>query len=235
MGGAPSYGGAPRLAELCTLTMIPYIVRAGDLLTRLAAERGFEVDDAWSHPRNRALRDGGRHPDLLAPGDILWLPEPSGAGPAVEQGTNNKYKARRPVVAVSLVFRHGDTALANEPWVLLGAGPDRQGATDDHGRMSVEVPLRVRTFEVVLPRRRLRYPVQVGGLDPVAVDSGVRQRLAHLGFYGHGGTAAGGDAWIDDETAHRNALESFQRSRGLPVTGDADDATRQALVEMHGS
>jgi peptidoglycan hydrolase-like protein with peptidoglycan-binding domain len=33
----------------------------------------------------------------------------------------------------------------------------------------------------------------------------------------------------------RQAIERFQSRQGLPVTGNADDATREKLVEINGS
>ncbi len=62
------------------------------------------------------------------------------------------------------------------------------------------------------------------------------QRVKHLGFEGYAPwTRADGADADGDVDRDRRAVTEFQRSRGLPETGEADDATREALIEAHGS
>src|SRR5262249_8691976 len=103
-----------------------------------------------------------------------------------------------------------------------------EGTTDGSGKVTFEVSVHVREAEIVLLDKGLRFPIQIGDMDPVNETSGVRKRLANLGFYT--------PPWKGtSEEALKTDLTAFQKAYGLPPTGEVDDATRQRLVEAHGS
>ena len=58
----------------------------------------------------------------------------------------------------------------------------------------------------------------------------MRQRLLHLGFWQHTpGTNEESRAVQDTE-----AIKSFQRVKGLTITGLVDEATKAAILKAHG-
>ena len=57
------------------MTMRPYVVRQGDYLTGLADRHGFDPKQVWEDQRNAELRAERPSPEVLAPGDIVFLPE----------------------------------------------------------------------------------------------------------------------------------------------------------------
>jgi hypothetical protein len=63
------------------------------------------------------------------------------------------------------------------------------------------------------------YQLQLGTLDPIDTSTGLTARLFNLGY----GT---------DDIAE--AIRAFQAKKRLPVTGQADDATRSRLVSEFG-
>ena len=63
-------------------------------------------------------------------------------------------------------------------------------------------------------------------MDPISEVSGIKRRLANLGFY-----SGPMDGDMDEET--QEALARFQTQQGLPATGQADEATRQKLLDRH--
>jgi peptidoglycan hydrolase-like protein with peptidoglycan-binding domain len=65
-------------------------------------------------------------------------------------------------------------------------------------------------------------------MDPIDEPTGVRKRLEHLGFYKR-------DPAEDAEAADARSLRAYQAARGLPQTGQPDDATKAALLKDHGS
>lgn len=122
--------------------------------------------------------------------------------------------------------------LADTPFTLDAEGAVQEGRTDGEGRLDVPVPAAARRAALVLapgtPRER-RLTLLLGGLDPAAEITGVKQRLANLGF-------PAGDEGDGAETPElERALSAFQQHCGLEVTGELDDATRDRLVEEHGS
>lgn len=217
--------------------MRPYVIRQGDYLTRLAHRMGFSADEVWSKPENEELRRARSDYDMLAPGDIVYLPVARRRGLAFTPRTHNKYIAVVPKVKVALQFMKDGEALANEPYLLSGLGGEVpvEGVTDEQGGIALEVSVLVRELDVLFHERgHLRYNVRLGDMDPETTASGVRARLRHLGFYG----------WVEDaddlsevdkELKDRRAIAAFQASQGLPVTGEADAKTTRALVESHGS
>ncbi len=53
----------------------PHIVRPGEFLALLASRYGFDADDVWNDDKNKSLLKAGRNPNILQPGDVVYLPE----------------------------------------------------------------------------------------------------------------------------------------------------------------
>ncbi len=117
--------------------------------------------------------------------------------------------------------------LSGRPYVLtLPDGSQREGELDEDGRLHESVPPSTEPLSLYVAHRRI--VLNVGQLpDPRSVQ-GVQERLNHLNYFT-------GDVDGDAGRFTRAALERFQRDQGLPVTGEADEVTVQALVGVHGS
>src|SRR5208337_3002899 len=66
---------AGAVGEVVGMAMVPYVVRQGDYLAQIAFRRGFVADRVWSAPENATLREARKDPNILAPGDILHVPD----------------------------------------------------------------------------------------------------------------------------------------------------------------
>lgn len=212
----------------------PYVIRQGDYLTQLAHRMGFDADAVWGLEENRELREVRPDREILHPGDVLRVPvAPPADGLALSPHTTNRYKARVPTVEIKLALRDaGAGALANKAFRVMGVGArPREGSTDGEGIARFDVPVHVRSVRLVMVETGREYEVLVGDLDPHDEASGVRKRLAHLGYISLHETEPEGEA----EGPLRWALRAFQAARGIPVTGDADQATLDALRSAHGS
>jgi len=216
--------------------MRPYIVRQGDYLTKLGHIMGFDPDTVWNDPKNQSLKERRPDPEMLHPGDLLWVPDaPEARRLKVKNGAVNRYAAQIPKKAVELRIQVGGEPLPKEPFAILGLGPDPiEGETDEQGWLKTSVDVHVREIEVILTRKNRTLRVRVGDLDPIDTISGLRKRLLHLGFYKpsrigvENADTTEGDALIA-------ALKAFQASKKLPSTGKLDEPTRKALLEAHGS
>lgn len=211
------------------MPMIPYIVKQGDYLAKLAHRMGFEADTVWKDPSNDDLRAVRPNPDMLCPGDILHVPKPEPKSLAISIGSANKYSAQVPMVKVELVIEQEKKPLANADYFIEGLLEPVSGTTKDDGLVSFEAPITTREVAIVFPKQNVRHPVLIGDLDPIEERSGVIMRLAHLGHYGFYPDL---DESLD-ETAHANAIRSFQYENEIPVTGVLDAATRSALTGKH--
>ena len=70
--------------------------------------------------------------------------------------------------------------------------------------------------------------LRLGNLNPLAETSGVKERLANLGF-------DCGEAGEENTPELAAALRAFQLKHGLEVTGEADQATQTKLMDEHQS
>ena len=211
-------------------TMTPYIVRPGDYLAKLAFVVGFDADEVWNDPKNADLKALRPDPNILAPGDILYVPEKKQEeGLPIQKGTDNDYSAPVPKVEVVLVFMSNDQPLANEPCEVLGLdGAD--SSTDGNGKLTLTIPVTTRQVSVHFTGPDVTYDVLVGDMDPDTEDSGLKKRLANLGLFTR---SAERNPNVGEDEGLGAILAMFQAARGLESTGTIDDATRKALVEAH--
>lgn len=211
----------------------PYVVRQGDYTGLLAARFGVDADTLWGDPANRALAERRPDRDVLAPGDILHVPERPAASRPVQVHTTNRYRARVPTTTLSVLLRHDQRPLASERCLVHGAGrAPLERVTDGEGRLQLELPVHVREVTVLVVDRNLSCPVRIGHLDPPTQTSGARQRLAQLGYLARLGVQAGHEA---SGALVRSALRLFQRDQGVAPTGELDASTADLLRSAHGS
>ena len=207
------------------MSLRTHVIQQGEYLQQLAHRFGFVAEDVWGHERNAELRARRPNPAMLAPGDCLVIPVIEREGLPLQLGTANRYQAIIPTAAIEIVLRDR----ANERYVIEGlpAG-DQEGVTDAGGVVRFRAPISVSEVTIQLVDRDVSHHVRIGHLDPIEEDSGVRQRLRHLGYLGH----RGGLALSDD--SYRRAIASFQTDSDLEATGSLDATTRQKLLEVHG-
>lgn len=216
--------------------MVPYVVKQGDYLAKLAFHMGFDADEVWGDPSNAELRELRKNPNVLCPGDILHVPElrtrpklPLGAG------ADNHFACDVPKVEVRLLLRFGGKPAAGERFVVKGLAEPIEDRAGPDGLVRFEVPAHLARVDVELPDRNEIQPVLIGYLDPETTRSGAAGRLASLGYFGLYWT----DELLRDEEYLARALRAFQadhaKDYGLTPTGALDGATSAALKAVHGS
>ncbi len=215
--------------------MRAYVIRQGDYLAQLAHRMGFNADEVWDDPANAELKRL-RDPNLLYPGEVLYVPAASRDPAPITSKAANAYVAAVPKTTVRLTFEDADGPLAHEPYVVEGLGPFDERATDGNGVVVLELPVHVRECRVVFPKKGIAYPVKVGDMDPIEESIGVRKRLRNLGY--GGGMSPDEASGLSDESraaVEQMAILAFQKRNGLEVTGELDEATRAALEGTHES
>jgi len=213
--------------------MKAYVVRAGDYLTRIAFRAGMKVADIWDHPKNADLKKLRKSPDILHPGDLLFIPDVPASAKDVTVGETHTFQAVVPTVDVELAVTQtdadapGKNVLAGMAYRVLGGPEELTGTVPSDGLIKLKVPVTVAVVRLVIEEAGVEYPVVVGGMDPESERSGWGKRLANLGFLD--------DHEVDETFDLAPSLRAFQRAHNLPQTGEADDATRKALEDKHGS
>jgi hypothetical protein len=184
----------------------------------------------WDYPPNASLKRLRQDPNVLAPGDVLQIPEKTlkGFPASTDKRHTFRLKGTPAQLCLRLVDQKGRPR-ANLRYVLTVDGCLLTGTTDSDGKLQENIrPSAQRArLEIQAEAVTERYELPLGHLDPVTEDRGVIQRLCNLGY------DCGDEAEVGENTSA--ALLAFQRRCQLQETGHADDATRARLRQEHGS
>ena len=226
----------------------PYVVRSGEYITAIAHANGLDPITLWEHADNADLRKTRSHPEMLAPGDILYLPKPKAVKAPLTVGGDNAFVSNPPSVSVAITLNGSDgKPLAGKAVRVEEACGKKDYTTGGDGSLQFNVPCTTRVAVVRVVGTRTSFKVKVGNLDPHDSDAGALSRLRQLGFSGdeaavsangHPALQQTGDTTNDADAAQARlsqAVTAFQTAMGLPVTGQLDDATRSKLAEKYGS
>jgi hypothetical protein len=241
---------------------VDYRARTGDCISSVAATFGVAWATIWDHPNNADLKKKRKDPNILKEGDVVHVPDRRQKEVAAATGQVHSFVLKRAKAKVRLRVVE-EPRPASKPQ-KAGPRPDRknpttedpepdktpledrprkdlayvleigtltyEGKTGSDGYLEHEIPEGARSGRLILdpgtPNETV-VPLNLGHLDPVDEVSGVKQRLANLTF-----PCGTGDEATPELAA---ALRAFQAKHGLDVTGEIDDATRNALREAHGS
>ncbi len=77
----------------------------------------------------------------------------------------------------------GGKPLRNQECRIFGADDPTPEHTDDNGVISLVVSVCVQHVRIYLPKVNAAFDLMIGALDPVSTLSGIRGRLANLGYY----------------------------------------------------
>lgn len=219
----------------------PYVVCAGDYLTSIAHACGVTPDAIWSLPANAALRKIRTNPEMLAPGDLLYLPAPERKWLQVSLGTTNKFVGTVPKADIKVVLLGPDgEPLAGKTVLLTPKVVDPDPVTDGQGLLALSVPVDVHVLTAAIADLGLTFAIRVGHLDPHDVDSGTLSRLRQLGYVGdEGALLRSGQPYVSgidaDSTALARGVAAFQDAKKLDVTGTVDATLCGAIRDGYGS
>jgi N-acetylmuramoyl-L-alanine amidase len=206
-----------------------YVVQQGDCMSSIAYENGFSWETLWNHADNAQLKQKRKNPNVLLEGDLLTIPPLTLK--QVAGATEKRHRFKRKGVPEKLRIKlldEFDQPRANLDYIIVIDGDSRRGKTNGGGELIERIPPGAREGKLILGEDQAeKINLNLGSLDPVSAMSGVKARLANLGFY-----RGAIDGTLDK--AALQALRDFQTKQGLQVTGAADDATRQKLLEVHG-
>jgi len=209
---------------------VEHRVAAEDSVDRLALANGLFPETLWQHPRNDTLRSTRHSRNVLAPDDLLFIPAIRQQTIAVQ--TKLRYVIKRRGVPSRLRLRLLDSfkPLANIDWTLRVPGEaTQQGQTDAEGVVQAWIGASASSAVLsYLSNGALReLDISLGALLPGGTAGGWRQRLLNLGF------ACDAEDQQPLSAADQQAIRRFQQSWGLPVTGDADEATVEKIRIVH--
>lgn len=205
-------------------------VKQGESMASIADLYGFFWNTVWNHPKNTALRESRGNPNVLMARDRVFIPEKT---PKEESGETGKvHTFRLKGVPIRLNFRLLNEAHQPRAGVRYTLSVDGKAAASglvpDDGLISAVISPKAKTAKLVVhaPGGDEMHSFDIGHLNPIEYTSGVQARLKNLGFYT-------GNLTNQVDQATQEAIRRFQQREGLPVTGQADETTRQALLQRH--
>lgn len=211
-----------------------YTVEQGDHLSKIAKDNGFtDYTVIWDHPNNVDLKKKRQNPNILFPGDQLFIPDMEEKQESGATDKKHTFTVDKKTLKLRLVLEDiYEKPIAGAQCALLVDGQTYQLTTDGHGKLEQEIPLDAK--EGVLTIRGDETPfkdevlsIKIGHLDPVDEVSGQVGRLNNLGYFA--GSLDGSDS-----DAFESAVEEFQCDHGLKVDGDCGSQTQSKLKQVHG-
>jgi hypothetical protein len=210
-----------------------HVVQQGDCMNTIANDAGFFWYTIWNHSGNAELRAQRANPNILEAGDKVFVPDKR---EKEESGvTEFRHTFRLLGIPVRFYVRLLDfdgSPRPKLPYTLDVDGDSIDGVSDDDGVISRIIKYASKKAKLTVRDPQMdedeKYEFLLGYLTPVDDIKGWQARLQNLGFL------KGAPSGSMDETT-RLALREFQTRNGLPVTCEADSATRNALQSLHGS
>ena len=210
--------------------MAVHVVRQGESILSLSKKYGIPVNKIWEHPDNSGLRGMGRKENILFPRDRVQIPERELKQINVSSDQRHRFRSTGHTSELRLHFLKDGESRARMPYVLSIDGTYYRGNLDDDGSLEVRVPVDATLGRISLGEGEdlEHFDVRIGHLDPVEEEQGMQERLYNLGYYSS-----------NDESrmnmGFQEALRQFQEANNLEPSGEVDSATRDKIIELHGS
>lgn len=213
-----------------------YTVKQGDYLSKIAQNHGFgDWKIIYAHPKNKAYKEKRPDPNVILPGDEIYIPDidPAKFKVATNQKHVFKLKARKEKLILNLLDA-SDESLVNKPYKLEAEGENpMEDKTDDQGMLETELPTYVKQAKLTVwmadNKEEILFDciLKIGHLDPIEKNQGVQARLNNLGF-----DCGKEDGVVGDNT--KTALIAFQEKNEIDENGEIGSLTRNKLKELYG-
>ncbi len=212
-----------------------HIVSQGEHLASIAKRYGFSDWKAiYDHPKNKDLKEKRPNPNILYPGDQVFIPKKEFKQKEIQSDKAFTIKVKSIASKIQIVLNGPDgKPLASKKYVLKYDKTELKGSTDDKGKLKEEIPADLHSVEldVTLDDKNAGqvavWRLKVGDLDPLDEITGMEQRLNNLGY-------DAGNSHNKDDAQFKSAVEEFQCDYKLKVDGVCGPKTQGKLKEVHG-
>ena len=199
------------------------VVGSDDSILSIAKQNGFWWSTVWNHPNNSPLKTLRKKPEVLQEGDQVYVPKPEPKKESKPNEAYHKFKLKGEQAKFKIRLMMMDEPRANEDYTIIIDGVIKNGKTDGNGMIETDIPNDAKGGVLNLQGGKEQLPISIGRLDPNDSPTGVRQRLASLGYRPETDSAPA-------DTMPADTLKLFQRKYKLT---EYDAATRSKLQELH--
>jgi len=216
-----------------------HVVQAGEWISKIAAHYGFaDWKRIWEAPQNQQLRESRKEPNVIYPGDRVFIPELEKKWVQRETDRRHRFRLKFWKKKLKLCLRDWEgEPRRDEPCQVSidGEKVPEVVKTDGEGRIEFDIPEGAEEGELVVGKDRSEvYRLMIGHLDPISTVRGYQQRLANLGH--DPGKVDGIDGPLT-----KKGVRSFQEwvngmagKQVLVVDGIMGPKTKAKLLELHG-
>ena len=211
-----------------------YTVKQGDHLARIAEEHGFtDYKTIWNDPNNADLKQKRQNPNVLFPGDQVYIPDKEMREESRPTEKHHKFQVSKQTLQLRLTLEDlYEKPIANTACELIIDQDLHKVTTDGDGKLQLEIPATAQQGFLTIkgpetPFQDETIPIQIGHLDPVEELSGQKARLNNLGY-------CAGDVAGKADDDFESAVEEFQCDNALTVDGICGPATQSKLKKVHG-
>jgi len=213
--------------------MANYTVKQGDCICSIAYEHGLFWETVWNHAQNSKLKQERKDPNILCPGDEVFVPDKEEKVENKPDSQKHPFKINGVPSKLRIRLLENDEPLSNVKYTLVidGEPVSKEGAkTNNKGILEHFINPAAKKGELSVGEDKVEYILHLGCLDPIEKGEGVQGRLKNLGHY---------RGKIDGNLKNTaEAIRQFQQkyeSDGLTPTGTMDDKTRDKLKAIHGN
>jgi len=211
-----------------------HTVEQGECLSSLAKQHKLQSwRRIYNHPENASFRQARPNPNLIYPGDLVYIPDVEVGNEGKPTDQEHKFVVKQEKTMLRIVVADEDGVPYKQNEYRLTIGDDvYEGKTNDHGMVEQAIDPQAFSGELTVwwrgaPRRRCTWKLNIGHLDPIEQMSGIQARLNNLGY--QSGPVDGIRGPIT--TA---AVKKFQTKHKLAVDGIPGPITQGKLREVHG-
>ena len=202
-----------------------HVVKQGESISTIAQSYGLLPGKIWNDTANDGIRQNNGDPNILEPGDRVFIPDISTKSEDVQADARATFLRKGIPDMLSLKF----VDMNNEPrsglvYKLDFGSKSYDGTTDSDGLIEHPLPPKVNQAKLFIDGEV--HQIELSYLDPVSSMSGLQARLANLGFE---------CGKIDGNAAEKTrlAILEFQRRKELNESGEFDDSTLEALSNLY--
>jgi peptidoglycan hydrolase-like protein with peptidoglycan-binding domain len=212
-----------------------YTVSQGEHVPGIAASNGFtDYNTIWNHPNNADLKSKRQNPNVLFPGDSLYIPDRQQGEYARPTDKRHPFVKKGKPLKLRLTLQDQyEKPIANADCLLTVDADSHRLKSDANGKIEVDIPPTASKSQLLIqdsdqtPYGGIAIPIKIGELDPVEEISGQQGRLSGLGYF-----------WedIDGNTSadFESAVEEFQCDNGLTVDGICGPMTQAKMKQVYG-
>ena len=210
-----------------------HVVDQGDWISKIANWYGFpKWESIWNDPDNAALREKRPDPNLIYPGDRVYIPSVSPKEATGSTAQRHRYRLQGGTITFNLTLV--DQAGEPRPGVRYKLSVGCEGSetlvfnkeTDNDGLITHTIPKASTTGWLEVDNQVIQ--LDLGHLDPIETVSGYQARLANLGY--DPGPVDGLDGPLT-----RSGVSEFQADYPpLTVDGICGPKTTAKLKEVYG-